>query len=174
MTREQQVLRERARALAVGSAETLEQPDRLEVLRFDLASEKYAVELAWIGEVRPLTGFTVMPCVPRYVRGIINVRGRIVSIIDLKFFFDLPETGLTGSSKLIILRSPEMELGLLVDEVLGIAGIPAASLQTSLPTLSQVRAEYLKGVTPDGVVVLDSAKILAAGSIVVNNGGAQA
>ena len=67
-----------------------------------------------------------------------------------------------------------MEIGLLADEIFGVEKIPAESLQAQLPSLSGVRAEYLKGVAPGGLVVLDGARILSADSMVVNDQGQMA
>lgn len=156
------VLRERARALALARVEHGGHSDDLEILRFDLAGEVYAVELSWIGEVRPVTAFTFLPCAPPFVRGIINVHGRIVSLVDLSAMLELPDPGQEALSSVVILRAPDVELGLLVGAIRGITALPIESLQTSLPGLSPSRAEYLKGVAPDGMAVLDGAKILAA------------
>ena len=65
----------------------------LEVLRFRLASETYALELAWIGQVRPIVDVAPLPGVPPFIRGVVNVGGRIVSLVDLKITFGLPDTG---------------------------------------------------------------------------------
>jgi purine-binding chemotaxis protein CheW len=168
------VLRDRARALAAGSGGTGEPANLLEVLRFRLASETYALELAWIAHVRPVVDITPLPGVPPFIRGVVNVGGRIVSLVDLKVKFELPDAGLTAASMVIILSSPAMEIGLLADEIFGIEKIPAESLQAQLPSLSGVRAEYLKGVAPGGLVVLDGARILSADSMVVNDKGTMA
>ena len=153
------------------AAERASRADLLEVLRFRLASETYAVELARIEQVRPIADLTPLPGVPPFVRGVVNIGGRIVSLVDLKVIFDLPDAGISDASKVIVLSSPTMEIGLLADEIFGIERIPSGSLQGQLPTLSGVRAEYLKGVAPGGLVVLDGARILSAGSMVVNDQG---
>jgi purine-binding chemotaxis protein CheW len=168
------VLRDRARTLAAGGSGTGEPGNRLEVLRFRLASESYAVELAWIGHVRPIVDFTPLPGVPPFVKGVVNVSGKIVSLVDLKVKFDLPDAGLSAASMVIVLSGPSMEIGLLADEIFGIESIPADSVQAQLPSLSGVRAEYLKGVAPGGLVVLDGARILSAASMVVNDQGLMA
>jgi purine-binding chemotaxis protein CheW len=165
------VLRDRARALAAGSNRNTEPANLLEVLRFRLASETYALELVWIGQVRPIVDFTALPGVPPFIRGVVNVAGRIVSLVDLKVQFDLPDLGLSAASRVIILSGSTMEIGLLADEIFGVEKVPLESLQAQLPSLSGVRAEYLKGVAPGGLVVLDGFRILSAGSMVVNDQG---
>jgi purine-binding chemotaxis protein CheW len=165
------VLRDRARSLAAGGGATGEPANLLEVLLFRLASETYALEISWIAHVRPILDITPLPGVPSFIRGVVNISGRIVSLVDLKVKFDLPDAGLSAASRIIILGGPVMEIGLLADEIFGIEKIPAESLQEQMPLLSGVRAEYLKGVAPGGLVVLDGGKILSAESMVVNDTG---
>jgi len=163
----ERLLRERARALAGESAQEEDENLYVDVLEFLLAHERYAIELTHIQEVCPLIELTPVPGTPSFVLGIINVRSRIVSIIDLKKFFDLPEQGITDLNKVIILGSPEMEFGILADSIIGARSIPAKSIQESLPTLIGIRSEFLKGVTGDRVVVLDGEKLLSEEKILV-------
>jgi len=170
MNREQEleILKARSRALAVMDEKGKEEEAYLEVVEFLLAHEKYALELTHIREVYPLREFARLPCTPPFVLGIINVRGQILSIIDLKKFFELPEAGLTNLNRVIILQSEEMEFGILADEILGMRSIPESAIQPSLPTLTGIRADYLKGVTADPVVIFDGEKILSDKNIIVH------
>jgi len=70
--------------------------------------------------------------------------GQILSVIDIKKFFGLPEKGLTDLNKVIVVRTQQMELGILADAVLGVRAIGLSDLQNSLPTLTGIRAEYLR------------------------------
>ena len=163
----ERLLRERARALAEELAQEEDENLYVDVLEFLLAHERYAIELAHIQEVCPLTELTPIPGTPSFVLGIINVRSRILSIIDLKKFFDLPEQGITNLNKVIILGSAEMEFGILADSIIGARSILVKSIQESLPTLTGIRSDFLKGVTGDRVVVLDGEKILSEEQILV-------
>jgi purine-binding chemotaxis protein CheW len=123
----------------------------------------------------PLPPVTPLPCVPAFVRGIINVRGRIVSLIDLRRAIGLPVTETSPAAKVIILQSAAIELGLLADEIMGLADIPLSSLRQSLPGLTDVSSGFLKGATAEGLVLLDAARLLADESLVINEtvGGAR-
>ena len=139
-----------------------------EVVEFSLASETYAFEAAFVREVYPLKDYTPIPGVPPFVLGIVNVRGQIMSVIDLKKFFDLPAIGLGQLNKLIILRGEQMELGILADDILGARSIDLETLQSAPSTVSGIGAQYLRGVTAERVVVLDAAKLLHDDQIIVN------
>ena len=161
------ILRERALALAAEPARTQTQYESIEVLEFLLAHEHYAVESSHVREVYPLENLTPLPCTPAFVLGIVNLRGEIVSVIDLRKFFDLPQTGLPDLNKVIVLESANMVFGILADAILGVRRIALAEIQPSLPTLTGIREKYLKGITPERTVVLDAGKLLADEDIVV-------
>ena len=161
------ILRERARILAREQEAGQLARARLEVVEFLLAYERYAIELAWVREVYPLKEITPLPGTPSFVLGIINVRGQIVSVVDLKRFFDLPDKGLTDLNKVIIIGDGNIEFGLLADAVPGVRQIPCDEIQPPLPTLTGIRAEYVQGLTADRLVVLHVARILTDPAIKV-------
>jgi len=163
----ERILHERALALAL-EPDAAQIPEHgIEVIEFGLAHECYAVESSHVREVYPLENLTPLPCTPAFVLGIVNLRGEIVSVIDLRRFFDLPQTGLPDLNKVIVLESASMVFGILADVIHGVRRIPLAEIQPSLPTLTGIREKYLKGITAQRTVVLDAAKLLADEDIVV-------
>jgi purine-binding chemotaxis protein CheW len=161
------VLHERALALARRAAPPPAAHTLLEVLEFRLASERYAVETRHVREVHPLRSLTPLPCAPAFVRGIVNVRGHITAVLDIKRFFDLPEEGITDLHRVVLVQGQGMEVGLLADAIVGVHSIPLSDLQEQLPHLTGIRADYLKGVTAQGLVVLDAQRLLQDPKIIV-------
>lgn len=168
MNATREILQKRAAQLAREPAAAAETGGALEVVEFQLAEERYAIETAHVREVCPFKDFTPLPCVPPFVRGIMHVRGTVLAVIDLKRFFGLPERGLSEMNKVLVLRGEFMQFGILTDAIIGVRTVPGAGLQPSLPSLTGVRAEYLKGVTPEGQVILDGAKLLASKRLVIH------
>jgi purine-binding chemotaxis protein CheW len=161
------ILRERARVLARESGPADAAKDFIDVIEFRLGSEAYALEYAFVREVHPLKDFTPLPCTPRHVLGILNLRGQILSVVDLRSFFDLPARGLGDLNKVIVLRDEKMEFGILADEVTGVQAIPRIGLRPPIPTLTGIGAEYLLGITDGGLIVLDATTILRDERIVL-------
>jgi purine-binding chemotaxis protein CheW len=161
-------LRARARALARAPERDATTLGSLELLEFRLARENYALETRHVAEVVALNDLTPLPCTPPFVRGIVNVRGRVVPVLDIKQFFDLPDQGLTDLHRIILVHGNDLEFGVLADVIVGVRSIRVESLQPSLPTLTGIRAEYLKGVTAERLVVLDLERLLADPKIIVN------
>jgi purine-binding chemotaxis protein CheW len=163
------ILHKRAWLLAAQGPNEQASPQlRLEVVEFVLGPEHYGIESCHIREIHPLSEFTPLPCTPAFVLGLVNVRGQILSIINIKKLFDLPEKGLTDLNKIIIVHADHMELGILADAIVGVRSIAQEELHPALPTLTGIRAEYLKGITKDPLVVLDVEKILSDEKILVN------
>ncbi|MCK9259596.1 MAG: chemotaxis protein CheW [Azoarcus sp.] len=158
----------RARALAVEPA--AEPGAGFDALEFTLAREHYAIDTTWVREVYPLREFTPLPGTPSFVLGIIHVRGRVVSVLDLKRFFDLAPIGLSDLNKVIVLANETMEFGILADSIVGVRRLLRAEVQESLPTLTGIRADYLLGITGRREVVLDARKLLSDPAIVVATG----
>lgn len=165
---QQQILQTRALALARPPEEEAA-AGQCEVLEFRLAYETYGLEMAYVRETFPLTELTPLPGTPSFVLGLTNVRGQILSVIDLKKFFGLPEKGLTDLNKIIIVHDGDMEFGVLADEILGVRPIQRDQIQPALPTMTGVREEYLLGVSRARTVILDGRKLATARSIIVND-----
>lgn len=162
------ILRNRAKLLAREPEKDKRGEEHLDVVEFLLAYESYAIQSSYVREVCSLTDLTVIPCTPPFVLGIINVRGQILSVVDLRKLFDLPQKGLTDLNKVIIIHDDKMEFGVLADAVLGVRTIPLEEIQPSLPTLTGIRGKYLKGITRERLVVLDANEVLSDQSTIIN------
>ena len=162
------ILRERARELAGESRGETDDRQSIGIVEIKLARERYAVEAAYVREVLPVKNVTPLPCTPAYVMGLINVRGQILSIIDLRVFFDLPRESATLASKVVVLRSKDMEVGVVADAVTEARYIPLIDIRPALPTMTGIREVYLRGIASGDLVILDGARLLGDNSFVVN------
>ncbi len=167
----ERILKERARQLAKEPESSEESSALLEVLLFMVAGERYAIEARFVEETMPLRELTPLPGLPSFFLGIVNVRGRILSVLDIKKFFALPESGLPDLHKLIVVRNRELEVGIVADVLLGIQALPLDRMQSSLPTLTGIREQYLAGISAEGTVVLRVENILSDERILVNDEG---
>ncbi len=162
------ILETRAAALALPRGASDPAGD-LQVVQFSLGSETYAVESSYIREVCPLKDFSPIPCTPAFILGMMNVRGQILTVLNLGSLFDVGKTSLSDLNKVLILRDGAVEMGIVADAILGIRLLSSDDLQTSIPTLEGFRAELLRGVTADQMILLNAAKLLTHQSIIVND-----
>jgi len=97
------------------------------------------------------------------------LRGRILTVLDLRKLFDLPPRGLTELNRVILLRGQDTELGLLADSIGGVRQVVVSELQRSLSGLSGLRERFVQGITAQMLVVLDGARLLSDDSLKVND-----
>lgn len=154
------ILEQRAMELATAKSRALPWAYGLDFVEFIIADECYGIELNYIREVYAIKRLTRLPGVPAFIAGIINVRGTIVSIVNLKQHFGIPETEITGKRHIIILSSSQMEFGLLVDRIIGVRKLPVSALKPPIKTLAGVRARYLKGIIESRIALLDGQQLL--------------
>lgn len=112
---------------------------------------------------------TPVPLTPAFVKGIINLRGNIVSVLDLKVVFELANGTISNYDRVIILQERDMTFGILADEIRGIKKISLENSTFDLPDLNAVKKKYLKAVTSQRVVILDGSKLLNDESIIIND-----
>lgn len=154
------LLKTRAHALARPPAATEATGRQLEIAEFRLGEETYAFPSTSVREVYPLKGLTPLPCTPGFVLGVMNVRGRIIPIIDLASLLGLAKQQITEQSTVILIKSEELEVGIATNLGVSVRSLPLATIYPPLSTLANSRARYLQGITNDGVVILDAAKLL--------------
>ncbi|WP_068467391.1 chemotaxis protein CheW [Candidatus Protochlamydia phocaeensis] len=164
--KKQDILKARARKLAQQEKEK-QAGLAIDVIKFQLAKESYAIELKYVKEVYPLKDYARLPGVPPFVFGLINVRRRIISVIDLRVFFDLSMPQDTTGEKVIILENENMSFAIRTDKISEVLSIPLDQIQPPPPTLTGMRQEFLKGLTADGTVILDGNKLLSAPKLIV-------
>ena len=164
----QKILKLRAEELAEEPKKDRVSEKGLEIVTFMLADEIYGIESSFVREVVYLKSITQLPCTPSFVFGITNVRGKLVSIIDLKDLLDLPVRGIKDLNRVLIVRTQDLELGLLTDDIGSVKIIFSHDLQPSLPALTGLRSEYMQGITEQRLIVLDIKKILTDTRIIVN------
>lgn len=161
------VLKARAKELAKPPVSEDQSVDLVEIVEFTLGPEHYAFPSSLVSEVFRLVEITPLPSLPPFVMGVTNVRGRILSVVDIRRLLDFGDTGLTNLNRAIILSDGDMEVAVLADEVTGVYTSDSEKWQKSLPTLVGKREAYLRGVTKDRVVVLDAEKLLRSKDLLV-------
>jgi purine-binding chemotaxis protein CheW len=133
-------------ALAVEEEETEE---RTEIVVVRLGSEVYGLDTAYVYDIRKLENLTRVPRVPKWVAGVVNLRGRVVSALELPGFLGLPNMESdrqTDERYLVVVETPALEIAILVDEVLAIESLPVSKIQEATSAVRGIRPEYLRGI----------------------------
>lgn len=167
--RKREILRRRARELARLPVAEESGTDRLELVQFRLAAETYGIESRHVREIVPLRDYTPLPCTPNFVMGIVNIRGQILSLLDLGRLFDLPAAAMTSESRVMVLSDGDMEFGILAEVLLGVTSVAPEAVRETLPTLAGSRSTYLRGITDERLIILDAARLLNDPALIVHD-----
>jgi len=163
--RESQAILERRARSTTHPDNADEQITYPEILRFSLGYVEYAVEMQYVREVILTGEITPVPGIPAFITGISVVRGRIISLVDLRKFFGIPEVGLTDFNRVIILSDGRMTFGLLVDRIRGTSPLRKPFSPPRIET--KIPQSHLIGITGD-LIVIDGKALLTDESMVVN------
>lgn len=150
-------------------AKGLKDADRLKkidfkMISFTLAGKDYGIDILKVKEIRKAGNFTKVPNTPVYVRGVDNLRGDIIPVIDLRTMFNLPAETKDAASleNIVILRLDALVLGIVVDTIEKVVGISSESIQPPHPIFGDINIQYISGVVEnDGrlYIILDVDRI---------------
>lgn len=144
--------------------------EELKVIVFTLAHEQYGVEVDRVRTIERMQPLTRVPKTPAFVKGVINLRGVVVPVIDLRGRFQLAESDYTYNSRIIIVAVKDMEVGLIVDSANDVLDVDSDSIEAPPEIVGGIRAKYLRGVAklPSGslLVLLNLEEVLNKSEIV--------
>ena len=118
----------------------------IKVIVFRLKDEEYGVEVNQVKSIEKLEHITRVPRTPKFVKGVINLRGVVTPIVDLRSRFALEETGYSETTRVIIVVVGELEVGLIVDAANDVIDIPVNAIEPAPEVVGGVEAAYLRGV----------------------------
>ena len=123
---------------------------------FQLAQQTYGIDIASVYEIIRMEKITRVPRTPDFIEGVINLRGKIIPVIDLCKRFNLAETEKTSSSRIIIVDVGGNTIGIIVDAVSEVLSVPADSIEPPPPMIHGIDAAYLRGIAilDDRLIIL--------------------
>ncbi len=137
--------------------------DDEQVVVFAVANEHYAVNIARVHEIIRLQQITVIPGAPACVEGVINLRGKVIPVLDLRKRFRLHAEEHTRSSRIVVVEVGGQTIGLIVDGVSEVLRIQMDSIEPPSPLVTGIDSRYLRGIAKlDGrlIVLLDLDQVL--------------
>jgi purine-binding chemotaxis protein CheW len=123
---------------------------------FFLAGEEYGVDVRVVQEIIRVAEITQVPRAPDFIKGVINLRGRIIPVIDLKRKLGLGEVEVTRQSRIVVVKIKERLLGLLVDGASQVLKVPVSSIEAAPEEVTEVDATAVRGVAklPGRLIIL--------------------
>ena len=134
---------------------TVEDP-LVQWVTFVLHNETYGIEVLHVQEVLKINEITPVPGSPDFVLGVINLRGNVVTVVDIRKRFGLPPLKASESSRIIIIESGEQVVGILVDRVTEVVHLQVSEIERVPNMRSEDQARYIQGVsnTDEGLLIL--------------------
>ena len=132
-------------------------------LTFHLASEDYAVEIKYVTEIIGIQKITEVPEMPVYVKGVINLRGKVIPVIDVRLRFKLPPKEYGDRTCIVVVDIVGNAIGLIVDEVSEVLNIPENQVDPPPKTGKGSQSRYIQGIGKIGdtvKIVLNVEKLL--------------
>jgi purine-binding chemotaxis protein CheW len=117
----------------------------MQLVVFRLGQEEYGVSILQVQEIRRLTEITRVPHTPSYVQGVMNLRGNVTPVLDLKKRIGLPEQATTNDTRIIIVKVADVAVGMIVDAVSEVLQISTAAIDSS-ESVGGVAANYIQGI----------------------------
>ncbi len=118
----------------------------IQLVAFRLGREEYGVSILQVQEIKRMTDITRVPHTPEYIRGVMNLRGSVLPVIDLKNRLGLQPNEVTDDTRIVIVKVADLSVGLIVDAVSEVMAIEQASIENAQSVVSGVAANYLDGV----------------------------
>jgi purine-binding chemotaxis protein CheW len=141
-------------------------------LTFRLGAEEFGLEILKVQEIIKMMDITKVPRTPAFVRGVINLRGKVIPVVDLRLKFEMEAKGTTVKTCVIVVQvqrqDGKMTMGIIVDEVSEVLDISGSEIEEAPNFGSQVDTRFILGMakTKGGVkILLDINKVLASGEL---------
>jgi len=137
--------------------------ENIKVIVFQLADKEYAIPVSHVQGIEKLMHITRVPKTEKYVKGVINLRGVVTPIIDLRQRFELPISEHEEKTRIIIISLEDMEVGFVVDSANDVLDIPANSIEPQPEVVGSLEEEFISGVAKIGkrlLILLHLEKVL--------------
>ena len=122
----------------------------LQIVVCELADEHYGLDIARVFEIIRNQPITPVPRAPSFVKGVINLRGRIIPVVDLRGRFGMSDTEPTKETRIVVAESASTRVGLVVDSVSEVLLLPLDSVEPTPEVAAGADAEYLRGIAKLG------------------------
>jgi len=130
--------------------------DEQQLVVFQLGAELYGVEIARVHEIIRLQTVTRVPHAPAFVEGVINLRGKVIPVVDLRRRFGLPLGDHTRASRIVVVEIGDQVVGIVVDGVSEVLRVNKGTIEPPSPVVAGIESDYLHGIAklPERLVIL--------------------
>jgi purine-binding chemotaxis protein CheW len=143
-----------------------------QIVVFDLAGEKYGADFNAVREIVRMQSITSIPQAPHAIEGVINLRGKVNPVMDLRKRFGLPVSEETKDSRIVVVDIGEQDIGLIVDAVAEVNRIPSDLIEVPSSVVMSSESDYISGIAKFGdqmIILLDLNKVITTTDLAAVN-----
>ncbi len=140
--------------------------ETIQVVSFKLGSEEYGVDIAQVQEINRMVSITHVPRAPKFMEGVINLRGQLIPIIDLRTRFEMARAEHTKNTRIVVTEIGTKRVGMVVDSVSEVLRLNTDAIEPAPEMMTGVDTEYIRGVGKIEdrlIILLDLARIISSG-----------
>lgn len=140
----------------VAATEAMTDDELLQLVTFEVGSEEFAIPILSVQEINRMMEITRVPQSPRFVEGVINLRGKIIPVVDLRQRFGMPSTERNGDNRIIVVEVSGRVIGFTVDRVNEVLRIDSSIVEPAPAMVASLDSDYVQGVgkLPDRLLIL--------------------
>ena len=132
---------------------------------FDLNEEAYGVDIGAVREIIRMQEITRVPRTPEFIEGVINLRGKVIPVVDLRTRFSMPQAERTDEHRIVVVDVVGQDIGMVVDAVTEVSRVSEASIEPPSTVITTDDSDYLTGIVKSDeklIILLDIAKVISA------------
>jgi purine-binding chemotaxis protein CheW len=137
--------------------------ETMQIVSFALGKEEYGVDIAQVQEINRMVAITHVPRAPHFMEGVINLRGQLIPIIDLRTRFGMPRAEQTKNTRIVVTEIGNKRVGMVVDSVSEVLRVPTEEIEDAPDMITGVDTEYIRGVGKLGerlIILLDLGRVI--------------
>lgn len=162
----------RALELSRAEEEKTEGEGRLKMITFRLGSDRYGVALDLVREIQRAGLITPVPTAPAFVTGVVNLRGSILSVVDIRVLFGLPAVVISEKTRILVVENESLRVGMLVETVDEITDVARDGIKPPLSLDKGIAEDYIEGIAThrgEMLIIIDLERILKNPRLIVED-----
>lgn len=120
--------------------------DLIQLVTFRIGEEEFGVDILAVQEIIRLMQITMVPRAPQFIEGVINLRGKVIPVVNMRSRFNKPAVEHDNNTRIVVMEMEQKIVGFLVDAVSEVLRIPAATVEDPPPVVAGIGSEYIRGV----------------------------
>ncbi len=131
---------------AIGKSHDPHDDDLIQLVTFRIGEEEFGVDILAVQEIIRMMQITMVPRAPEFIEGVINLRGKVIPVINMRTRFNKPALDQDSNTRIVVMELENKIVGFLVDGVSEVLRIPESTVEDPPPVVAGIGSEYIRGI----------------------------